>query len=313
MSMQFVKLAKQVAQDGTVEPAELLSLRQMGWGDGQIHRAEAEAIFALNNRIELRDNAWADFFVEAISEYVLNGTQPRGMCDENEARWLIGQIDHDGRLESMAELELLARVIEKAQNVPDLLKHYTLKQIEDAVLSGTGPTRCNGELSANHISSAECALLRRVIFASGGCGPAAVSRYDAELLFRLKDAALGHDNALDWQNLFVDGVANYLKGFALKNAQLSHDRLKELESFVADNKANMGRFFGRMAREVPNSANYLGKVFGRKAPSENYAAQEAAGNVVTDNEQEWLDAMIEADGEIDAFERALLDRIVEEG
>ncbi|MEO9461872.1 MAG: hypothetical protein ABJ242_03965 [Marinomonas sp.] len=312
MSMQFVKLAEQAAQDGKIDTSELLSLRQMSWGDGAIHRGEAEAIFALNNTLTLRDNAWVDFFVEAIGEFVLNGTEPRGVCDDAEARWMIDQVDHDGKLESMAELELLVRVIERAQNVPDILKHFTLKHIEQAVLTGKGPTRDGGDLAACHISTAECALMRRVIFASGGHGPAAVSRYDAEMLFRLKDATLNKDNALDWQQLFVDGVANYVKGFALKNAQLSHERVKELESFVADNRVNMGRFFGQMARELPNTANHIGKVFGKKAPRESYTDLEAAGNQVTDNEAKWLDSMVQVDGEVDALERALLDRIADE-
>jgi hypothetical protein len=150
-----------------------------------------------------------------------------------------------------------------------------------------------------------------LVFASGGFGPAAVSRFDAELLFRLKDASLGHDNALDWQALFVDGVANYLKGFALKNAQLSHERLKELEDFIADNRASVGRFFGRMARSIPETANHLGVVFGKKSRL-SYAEQAAAGAEVTSDEQKWLDAMIDADGQIDPFEQALLQRIAED-
>jgi uncharacterized tellurite resistance protein B-like protein len=317
MSMQFADLAQRASQDGVIDAEELLSLRQMGWGDGQIHRGEAEAIFAINNALEKRDDAWVDFFVEAISEFVLNGTQPRGMCDEAEARWLIDQIDHDGKLESMAELECLVRIVERAQNVPCSLKHYVLRQIEAAVLTGEGPTRYdnhaeNGGLAACHISTVECALLRRVIFASGGHGPAAVSRFDAELLFGLKDASLGKDNALDWQHLFVDGVANYLQGFALKNAQVSHERMKELESFIADNDTNVGRFFGRMAREVPQTANHLGKVFGKKEVRKSFAEWEADGAEVTSDEQKWLDAMIDADGTVDPLEQALLKRIAEE-
>ena len=317
MGMQFAKIASQAAQDGMIDAGELLSLRQMGWGDGQIHRGEAETIFAINNDLTKRDDAWTDFFVEAIGEYVLNGTEPRGMCDDAEARWLIDQIDHDGKLESMAELECLVRIVERAQNVPDLLKDYALKQVERAVLTGEGPTRHDGHgegagLAAGHISTAECALLRRLVFASGGFGPAAVSRFDAELLFRLKDASNGRDNALGWADLFVDGVANYLRGFTLKNAQLDHARAKELESFIADNRVQVGRFFGRLAKEVPNAANHLGKVFGKKAASPGCAEQAAAGAEVTSDEQKWLDAMIDADGQIDPFEQALLQRIAED-
>lgn len=309
MSIQFTNLARQVAEDGVVSPSELQALRQQGWGDGKIYREEAEAIFAINRALAHPTHEWTDFFVEAISEFVLNGSEPRGMCDEQEARWLVQQIDHDGRLESMAELELLVRVVEKARNVPDFLKAYALRQIEQAVLNGTGPTRHGGDLSATHISAAECQILRRLVFASGGYGPAAVTRYDAEMLFRLKDATLGDENAPQWADLFVDGVANYLKGFQLSDAQLSHERVKELESFIADNQVRVGRFFGAMAREVPQVRNHFGKVFGKNADHKNYAEMQAAGNLVEDFEQEWLEQMIDADGEVDDLERALLARI----
>lgn len=312
MSFQFSELAKAVSADRVVTPEELLALRQLGWGDGQIHRGEAEAIFAINAAMDAPDAAWTDFFVEAMGEFILNGTEPRGYVDDAEADWLMAALDQDGRLESMAELELLAQVMERAGNVPDRLKHFALKRIETAVLTGTGPTRCGGELSDTRITSAECKLIRRFIFASGGHGPAAVSRFDAEMLFRLKDTTLGHDNAAEWQQLFVDGVANYLKGFSLQKAQLSHSRRKELEDFIADDSVNVGRFFGRMAKEAPQVHNHFGKVFGRKTASPDVTAREAEGHVVTENEQKWLNGMIEADGEVDALEKALLDRIASE-
>lgn len=313
MTIQFAELARQVAEDGQITPSELQGLRQLGWGDGLIHRHEAEAILAINRRLHHANAEWADFVVEAVGEFVLNGTEPRGMCGEEEARWLIDALDHDGRLDSMVELELLVRVIERAQNVPDFLKHYALRQVEQAVLTGTGPTRHGGDLSATHISAAECRIVRRLIFASGGHGPAAVSRHDAEMLFRLKDETLYEENAPQWDDLFVDGVANYLKGFQLSSAQLSHERVRELESFVADSGPRMGRFFGAMAREFPQARNHFGKVFGRNTRGQNYAEAAAAGNLVDDVEQEWLEKMIDADGEVDDLERALLARIIEAG
>ena len=309
MSIQFADLARSVATDGQVSPEEMLALRRLGCGDGVIAREEAEAIFVINRSLNETSGEWVDFFVEALGEFVLNGSEPRGMCDDEEAQWLIGALDADGRLET--ELELLVRVIEKARNVPDSLKHYALKQIEAAVLTGTGPTRCGGDLSDTHISGAECRIMRRVVFASGGHGPAAVSRFDAEMLFRIKDATLGASNSGEWQPLFVDGVANYLKGFTLANAQLSHERMKELEAFIADNNHGVDRFIGRVVGEVPQIRNHFGKVFGQRADW-GVTEREAEGNLVTENETAWLDAMIEADGEIDALERALIDRIKSE-
>ena len=68
-----------------------------------------------------------------------------------------------------------------------------------------------------------------------------------------------------------------------------------------------------MAKEAPNVANHFGKVFGKRKSSPGFAEQEAAGEVVTDFEQEWLDNMIESDGEVDELERRLIARIIEEG
>jgi hypothetical protein len=314
MTTQFIDIAQRAAADGQITAEELLALRREGWGDGIITRAEAEVLFALNTSLSERTNEWCDFFVEAIGEFVLNGSPPRLQCSDEEAAWLIGQIDHDGMTESMAELETMVRILERAENTPDRLKNYVLDQVEREVLTGTGPTRCGGALSATHISAAECRIIRRVIFASGGHGPAAVTRFDAEMLFRLKDATLAEENAAEWDELFIDGIANYLKGFTLQNAQVSHDRKRELESFIADAQPNVRRFMGRVARELPAAHNHFGKVFGKKKPTgPDYTALAAAGEVVTDFEQEWLDRMIDADGEVDELESRLIARLAAEG
>lgn len=313
MTTHFTELARRAAVDGQVDPADILALRRQGWRDGVITREEAEAIFALNNALDERNADWSDFFAEAIREYVLNGTEPRWYCNDSEAQWLIQQVDHDGVVDSLVELETIVRIIERAENVPDLLKGYVLDQIEREVLTGTGPTRCGGELSDAHITAAEARILRRVIFSSGGHGPASVSREEAEMLFRFKDETIAQDNAPEWDDLFLDGVCNYLKGFSLGNAQLEHGRAKELEAFMHDNEPNIARFIGRMLREAPEARNRFGKVFGTKKVEDDFGKPDTVGEQMTDEEQEWLDRMIEADGEIDDLERRLIARIVEEG
>jgi hypothetical protein len=310
MTTQFIEFAKAAAADGQITAEELLTLRREGWGDGIITQAEAEALFTLNSALRNRTPEWCDFFVEAIGEFVLNGTPPRLQCNEDEAAWLIGQIDSDGVTESMVELEAMVRILERAENTPERLKNYVLDQVEREVLTGVGPTRCGGELSATHVSTAECRIIRRVIFASGGHGPAAVTRHDAEMLFRIKDETLAEENAPEWDDLFIDGVANFLKGFILPNAQLSHQRKRELEVFIADNSASVGRFMGRMVREAPQVANRFGQVFGKKAqPGPDYEALAATGEVVTDYESQWLEKMIQADGEVDELESRLIARL----
>ena len=218
MSFHFADIARQAASDRQISADEILQLRRAGWADGAISREEADAIFAAQRAISAPDKEWSDFFVEAICQYVLHGTPPKGYASEPETAWLIEQVRRDERVCSMAELELLVQIFEKAQNVPDTLKSFVLWETEKAVLSGTGPTRCGGELSNTHVTETECTILRRVIFAAASDGPAAVSCGEAEMLFRIKDATLASANADAFQTLFVQGVGNYLLGFASSGA-----------------------------------------------------------------------------------------------
>ena len=308
MSVQFGNLAAKVCADGVIDAAELAALRKAGWSDGTLTQLEAEHLFTINHALGHHDVKWCDFFVESIGEYVINGSQPTGYVSQEEANWLVLQIKQDGRLCSMAELELLVRIYERARNVPDSLKAFVLAQLEQAVLTGTGPTRGGGELSDTHVSTAEVEVLRRILFAPASDRPAAVSRREAEMLFRLKDATIDADNAPEWKALFVQGVGNYLTGYSADNAQISRVRAMELEAFIEENRASIGGFMGRMAKIAPGT---FAKVFGKISPAANRADLVAGAQEVTGDERMWLEGQIAQSGQIDDYDQALLNFIEE--
>lgn len=307
MTINFPELARQAAADGVITAEEVLAMRRAAWPDGRIDQTEAEAILAINEVVSDKSAEWTDFLVEAVGEYVLNGTEPRGYVADETADWLIARLDHDGRLDSVAELELLVRVLEKALGTPDRLKDYALAQIERAVLTGEGPTRDGGTLSTGSITEAECKLLRRVIFASGGDRPSAVSQREAEMLFRLKDASLGAPNAAEWQRLFVQGVGNYLQGWT-GGRPLSRDRAAQLESFMNDHSHGLGSFFGRMSQVGASDLAWAARdVFGGSKPADrDYAGEADSDAALTSPEKAWLNGRIEADGRTDPLEEALI-------
>lgn len=309
MSMHFRELAEQAMADGAIAADEILGLRREGWSNSAVDADEAEAIFVLNDHLADPSTEWSDFFVEAISEYVVNGVMPRGYVDDSQADWLMERIDDDGRLDSQTELELLVRVLEKAIGAPQALKDYALEQIEQAVLTGEGPTRDGGLLELGVVNSVEARLLRRLIFAPGSDRPAAVSRNEAELLFRLKDASIDGDNAPDWKQLFVQGVGNYLQGFGGKDP-LSRERAAELESFMNDSAVSIGGFFARMAHSNPLTG--FANLFGREPEAVDLDEAVAAEHEVTTIEQAWLQGQIDANGQVDEFNQALLDFLAEE-
>lgn len=255
---------------------EIMALRRTTWSDGVISTDEADALFSLNDQAE-PSTAWTDAFVEAIGEYCIARGEPRGFVTQADADWLVGHIVRDRTIDSHAELELVVRLFEKANAVPDSLKQFALATIEQAVLSGSGPTRAGGDFAAGRITDAEVALLRRFLFTAAGDAPAKVSRSEAEMLFRLKDVSLGQDNAAGWQTLFVQGVANYLMAneyFEMPTAE----REREIRS---DYQPNLGRFMRRRSRPCPIPPCSRGKASRRSATSSTRKSASSASMTPT--------------------------------
>lgn len=309
MSFAFQDIARSIRAEGAITARDTLALRQWNWADGKVSADEAGALFDLNDLGKSRSPEWIDCFVEAIAEYAVNGTKPHGYVSDENAAWLIGRIDKDGRVETLGELELIARILEKATNAPDSLKAYAVAQIEKTVLTGEGPTRDGSALRPATVDAAEVALLRRILFAQGGDGPAAISRTEAELLFRIKDATLLHNNAPGWQTLFVQAVGHHLMAHN-SYTPLTRERAAQLDLFMNDSSSSLGRFMWRMMK--PGARTGLSALFAKK-PGVDHDATVAADSEVTAPESAWLKAQINADAELDPIEKALLAFVAEEG
>jgi len=253
----------------------------------------------------VRAKEWIDYFVEVMVDYVVRQQQPTGYVDDAKANWLMRWIDHDGCVDSLAELELLVKVLEVADSAPEGLRAYTLRQIEAAVTSGEGPTRTqredgDGALQSGVINATEVELLRRAVFAMAGDGGYIVSQAEADMLFRLKDATLNGDNAPQWADFFVRAVGNHLMAHATYQP-LRRDEQAGLDAYVADTHVSLGRFAKR--------------VFGRRTDT-RVPEVRPRGDISMDNaaridpaEKSWLAAHIQADGAKDALEAELLNFI----
>lgn len=301
MTRPLEDVTAMIAQSRALGPDETLALRRVIWPDGRISANEAAILFDLNRASSAPSAEWVDFFVEAITVYVVEQAEPRGYVSDENADWLMAAIDQDGKVDTLAELELLVKVIEKAENAPERLKHYALDQIRRAVLQGEGPTRSGGGLTPGSIGTTEVRLLRRVLYATGGLAPAHISREEAELLFAIKDATLGGQNAPEWQTLFVQAMRLHLMTDQRFRALSREDALR-LHAFMADTKAGMGSFFGRMFQS-------LGDPIPPAAPA---VPAPVADEGISEEEDSWLQAMVEADGALDPLERALLKALAED-
>jgi hypothetical protein len=309
MSFSFSDFSAALKAGAPVTADDVLALRRWVWPDGVISDAEAEAVFALNRLVHDAAPEWDDFFIEAISEHVLNAAEPHLYVDDATAAWLIAQVESDGAPVKPVELELIVKILEKALNAPASLKAWALREIETAVLTGEGATRRDGPLRPGVVDDAEVKLLRRLVFAAGGDGAAVVGDDEAEMLWRIKDATLHADNAPGWKQLFVQALGNHLMAWS-NYRPLDRDKAAELESFMDDRRVNVAGFLGRMGQ--PDFSDFKRSLFGHETTAAEHEASVESAEAVTPAEQGWLSAHVDADGARDPYEQALLDFIAAE-
>ena len=309
MTTPIYDFTSQVKAKGVITAEDVLAVRHIVWPDGKIDPTEADAVFDLNSGLNAAPREWVDFFVEAIETYVVHQQAPVGYVDDAKANWLISRIDSDGRVDSLGELELLAKILEDATNAPETFKSYALKQIETIIMTGSGPTRDGGALDPGTINAAEVKLLRRMLFAQAGDGPALVSTTEADMLFRLKDATLNAANAPEWSSFFVQAVGNHLMAHS-DYQPLSRDRAGQLDAFMNDTHVSIGGFFGRMLKAGPISG--FQDLFGAKAKRPSHDEAVAADRAISPDEVSWLKREVEGDHNFDPIEKQLLAFIAEE-
>ena len=297
MSFSYSDFAAALEGGERIGADDVLALRRWVWPDGAVSDAEAEAVFALNRLARDAGPEWADFLIEAMTDYIVNAKPPRGYVDEAGAAWLIGQIERDGAPITATELELVVKVLESALNAPESLKSWALRQIEAGV-------RADGRVGEDEVK-----LLRRILFAPGGDGALVVSQDEAETLWRLKDACLHADNGEGWQLLFAQAVGNHLMAYS-SYTPLERGEAARLEAFVNDHRSSVLGFFARM--RGANPAAEAGRLLhgGDSAPDHDAAV--AAANAITGSENAWLQGHVDADGARDPYEEALLAFLAED-
>lgn len=309
MTIPMIDVIARAKTQSVLSADDVLALRRTVWPDGKIDASEADAIFDLNAAIADPPVEWVDFFVEVVATYVVRQQAPVGYVDAAKADWLVARIDRDGRVESLGELTALVKILEDATNVPDTLKHYALRQIEQIVLTGSGPTRDGGTLDPGSITVAEVALLRRILFAQASDGPGMISRAEADLLFRIKDATLGQPNAPEWRTLFVQAIGNHLMAHSDYRA-LTRERAAELDRFMTDTRSSVFGFLGRMIRTPWNDAMQAARADTADTPDHDAAV--ARDRAIAPAERDWLVRALDADATRDPLEQALLDFIAAE-
>lgn len=300
-------LISAVTKAGRITADDVLAFRKAYYSDGRISEAEAGGIFAANTACAQAHPTWAVFFCEALCDHVVHQMQPHGHVSEENTRWLMQHIDHDGRVDSTTELDLLVAILEQARTVPEALSAYALAQVRHAVVSGKGPLRSGKTLAPGVVDEADIELLRRILYAYAGGGNIAVTAAEADVLFDINDATADGANHPAWNDLFAKAVANHLM-FATNHAPVSRAEALRREAWVNDANANAGAFIVRMVtslRDIYNAATFK-ETQAQRARRESYFGELKSAEEITEAEGRWLTDRINRDGKLSDAERAAL-------
>ena len=188
---------------------DVRALRRSLYNDGVAEAGEVERLFAMDEAATKTDPAWTELFIEAVTDFIVEQVEPQGHISEENADWLIDRIGSDGTVKTASELEILIKVLEKAQTSPTRLVAFALAQVKQAVVEGEGPL-ARGVLTPGSVGREEAELMRRILYAFGGDGNIAVTRAEAEVLFDINDETAAAENDADWNDLFVKAIANFM-------------------------------------------------------------------------------------------------------
>ena len=190
---------------------EVLDIRRKVMAPEKVLKRDAEALMRLNETITTPTEAWKTLFSDAIVDYVVDSSASSGyLVADYKAKWLIEEIDADQHLDPETELNLLIKVMTKANIISPVLEVYMLKAVKDAVLNGSGFWAQGREMQAGCVGADDVELLRKIMYSVGGQGGIDISREEAEVIYDIHDATVGADNHESWDVMFSKMIACYM-------------------------------------------------------------------------------------------------------
>jgi hypothetical protein len=201
----------EVRQSGRIGAEHVLALRRAIYKNGPIGRNAAEFLLHLNRKSRGDDPAWAEFYVEALTDffYWREGSDSALTADA-EALLLERVGSAEGVVDDPTELRLLLNLMFRSTGSSERFRAFVMAAVERSVLHSGQALYGQAARRPGAIDQADVEVIRRLVYGSGGQSGLAVSRAEAEFLFALDRATAGADNDPAWRELFVKAIAMHL-------------------------------------------------------------------------------------------------------
>jgi hypothetical protein len=264
----------------------------------------------LNEACPVQDAAWPEFFIETLTDYVVNQAQPEGYLTAEGARWLISRVSKDDAIARKTELDLVVNILDKARWSPVSLSRFALQQVRRAVVDGDGPLRAGQIVEKGRISEPEVELVRRILYAFGGDGNVAVTRAEAEVLFEINDAIVNPEANPAWTDLFVKAVTNVVMAASGQAVPTREEAMRRDAWFAERGELSPKSLIAAM---VTSSIDAVRNAYQEQSSEERALArlehqriEIITNEVITQAEAGWLCERIGRDGHVTPNEAALI-------
>ncbi|MDR2650804.1 MAG: TerB family tellurite resistance protein, partial [Prevotellaceae bacterium] len=116
------ELKTKILSGHAIGEAEIKQLREALYVNGVIDKEKASLLFELKDAFLGKHNhsTWEPFFIDSITDFLLNDEESPGEIDDKEAKWLRAKIQHDGKLGAI-DKALLENLKRKSINFPEVL------------------------------------------------------------------------------------------------------------------------------------------------------------------------------------------------
>jgi len=206
----------EICRRGHITGGDVGRLRRLLLTDEPITGDEVRALFRIDRACRMQDVAWLDFYLEAITGFLIDEIEPRGYLTKRNADWLIGEIGPES-VATKSEIELLVALLDRARWSPESLVRFALRQVLHAVRTGHSPLRTDDE-PAGLLAESDIELIRRILYAYGGEGCLPVTRAEAEVLLLVDSAVVGQPLSAAWADLLAKAIVSVVmaaSGFAV--------------------------------------------------------------------------------------------------
>ncbi len=314
--LRIDELDQNLRAKGTIEAEHAVQLRRMIYSKGTVTKHDADVLFKLDTACSKKHPAFAALYVEALTDYFVWQTEPKGYVTPELAKYLIANVSSDGHVSTKTELELVLNVVHWAREVPCDLTALVLDAVRQSVMLSR-ETAFGANRPQVAIGAGDVAILSKALHAPAGDGSLMITRREAEMLFALNDATKAGHNDPAWTDFFVRAIANHLLNPMNAPVVPTRDEAVVREKWL-DQRGSMGQLLSGVATSLARGNVPFAQVweevdpFGAAAAKKEAAAemravqQRLAREQVDADEAKWVASRILSDGAVDENETALL-------